>query len=421
MRNAPAETVTGYACLACGRLEPPESARLVCPACGENLDILYDYDRIARAVDPEKLRADPVRTILRYRALLPLREEVREPALRVGGGGLLPAPRLGDRIGLASLFLLDDTTNPSASFKDRASVVAALRGREIGARTISCASTGNAASSLAWVSAALGLGAAIFVPEKAPIAKLTQILLYGARVFRVRGTYDDAFDLCLAATERFGWYTRSTGVNPFTVEGKKTAAYEIAESLGWKSPDWIFVPTGDGNILGGVAKGFREMRRLGWVDREPRLAAVQAEGCAPLADAWRSGSETPAAVVPRTIADSIAVGRPRDARRALRAVRETNGRVVAVSDDAILGAMRELPASAGLFAEPSAAASLAGLRKALADGTVAPSESVVLLITGSGLKDIATASRLGAEPPLVEPDLVHLERAMKKGAGPVEQ
>jgi threonine synthase len=332
----------------------------------------------------------------------------------VGGRPLLSAARFAERLGIRTLHLHDDTTNPTASFKDRASLVAALRAREIGIDTVSCASTGNAASSLAAVAAALSIRAIIFVPEKAPVAKLTQILLYGADVYRVRGTYDDAFDLCLAASDRFGWYTRSTGVNPFTVEGKKTAAFEIAESLSWKSPDWIFIPTGDGNILGGIAKGFREMKRLGWIERLPRLVAVQAEGCAPLAEAWRRGSETVRPLVPRTVADSIAVGRPRDARRALRAIRETKGAVVTVGDREILRSIAELAAATGVFAEPSAAASLAGLRKALADQTVAPEESAVLLITGSGLKDIAAASGLAAESPLVEPTLPDLERAMQR-------
>jgi len=417
MRLPPTETVSGFACLACAQLEPPETERLTCPSCGANLDVLYDYERIARRIDPDRLRAERDPSIWRYRALLPLRESSGPPPLLVGGRPLLRAPRLGEALGMKRVFLHDDTGNPTASFKDRASLVAALRGREIGTDTVSCASTGNAASSLAGVAAALGMRAVIFVPEKAPLPKLTQILLYGARVFRVRGTYDDAFDLCLAASERFGWYTRSTGVNPFTAEGKKTAAFEIAESLEWKSPDLVFVPTGDGNILGGVGKGFQEMRRLGWIDRVPRMIAVQAEGASPLATAWRTGSDAVEPVAPRTIADSIAVGRPRDAHRALRMLRETEGDVVVVPDEAILEAMRELPSTTGLFAEPSAAASLAGLRKMLAEGRIDPGETIVLLITGSGLKDTATAARLTAEPPLVEPRLEDLERALSRERG----
>jgi threonine synthase len=412
MRLPLPKTVLGLACVACGRETPADGARLTCRACGENLDVRYDYALVAREIDPRRLREMREPSLWRYRPLLPLHESSGPPPLRVGGRPLLRAARLGERIGVPRLYLHDDTGNPTASFKDRASLVAALRGREMGAETIATASTGNAASSLAGIAAALGMRAVIFVPENAPAPKLTQMLLYGARVFRVRGTYDDAFDLCLAATERFGWYTRSTGVNPFTVEGKKTAAFEIAESLAWKAPDWVLVPTGDGNILGGVGKGFLELRRLGWIDRAPRLAAVQAAGSAAIANAWRAGEAVARPVVAETVADSISVGFPRDSRRALGVLRETEGVAITVPDEEILAAMRELPAATGVFAEPSAAAALAGLRTLVREEKIGAEQTVVLLVTGNGLKDVATASRLVPAPPVVDPDLADVERKM---------
>ena len=417
MKRRPPDRIAGFACLDCEREEPAGTDRFTCPACGGNLDVLYDYDRIGSEIDRDRIAASTDRSLWRYRALLPLHGTEGPPPLPVGGTALIPAGRLGERLGFDDLWLKEDITNPTASFKDRASLVAALEAVERGARTVTCASTGNAASSLACVSASLGLECVIFVPERAPLPKLTQILLYGARVFRVRGTYDDAFDLCTEAAGRFGWYTRSTGVNPFTAEGKKTAAFEIAEALRWEAPDRVIVPTGDGNILGGVGKGFRELKLLGWTGSVPKMTAVQAAGCAPIVRAVERGSMEIEPVEPETVADSISVGHPRDGKRALRMIAETGGTAVAVDDRSILEAMRELPAETGLFAEPSAAASLAGLKTMGERGTIDPGEKVVLMITGNGLKDVATAAKLPEEPPLVEPELAAVEKALQEGGG----
>ncbi len=414
------EHVTGFVCVSCGRSEERETKHLTCPACGENLDVQYDLEQIARKVKRESIEQSREPSIWRYHPLLPLSESSGPPPLRVGGTALIRSERLGRQLGLSRLDLKDDTTNPTASFKDRASLVAALRGREMGVATVATASTGNAASSLAGIAAALGMKCVIFVPENAPIPKLTQMLLYGAEVYRVRGSYDDAFDLCARAVERFGWYTRSTGVNPFTVEGKKTAAFEIAEALRWDVPDWVVVPTGDGNILGGVGKGFRQLLGLGWTEKMPRLVAVQAEGAGPIARAFQRGERTVEPEEALTVADSISVGRPRDATRALRTLFESNGAAVTVSDEEILRAMRDLPRETGLFAEPSAAASLAGLRKLLEENVVTPSVSVCLMITGNGLKDVATASKLTTPPPLVEADLADLEKAVAGRGDPAD-
>ncbi|MFH1276838.1 MAG: threonine synthase [Candidatus Eisenbacteria bacterium] len=413
MAPRPPDRVTGFACLGCGREFPPETDAMICDACEANLDVRYDYDKIGSRIDRDRIGASRERSLWRYRELLPLHESSGPPPLPVGGTALLRGGRLAEELGLPRLYLKDDTTNPTASFKDRASLVVALRAKEIGVKTISCASTGNAASSLAGIAAPLDLRSVIFVPEGAPAPKMTQMLTYGARVFRVRGTYDDAFDVCAAATDRFGWYSRSTGYNPYTAEGKKTAAFEIAESLGWEAPDWVLVPTGDGNIAGGVGKGFLEMARLGWIERAPRIVLVQAAGAASLTAAFERGDDRIEAVHPVTVADSISVGSPRDSRRALRVVRKTGGTAVAVTDEAILRAVGVLARSTGLFAEPSAAASLAGLWALLEKKTINPWDRVVLMITGHGLKDTATASRLVEEPPVIDPDLASVERLLE--------
>lgn len=406
---------TGFRCGRCGATYELDEVRYVCPRDGAEgtLDVLYDYERIRATLSPDRLRAHPSRSIWRYAPLLPLRPETLK---RVEGAGTLQAvgwtplyraERTARRLRLRAVYIKDDGRNPTASFKDRASAVAALKASEEGASAITTASSGNAAAALAGMAAALNLPAIIFVPHTAPEAKVAQLLIYGARVFLVEGTYDEAFDLTLAAAEAFGWYCRNTAYNPFTREGKKTAAYEIWEQLEGQVPDRLFVPVGDGNILSGLWKGFRDLVALGWIERPPILMGVQAEGAAVLARAWAEGREEIQPEPPHTIADSIAVGRPRDARFALRAVRETGGAFLTVTDDEILTAMRTLAREVGVFAEPAAAAAFAGLEKAVREGQMGEEETVVVMITGNGLKDIpsamravGTAHRIPAEIPM---------------------
>ncbi|MBN1825735.1 MAG: threonine synthase [Candidatus Eisenbacteria bacterium] len=406
---APPPNVTGFACLACGREEPSGAGRFTCPSCGGNLDALYDYVAASAAMDRERIAASRDRSFARWAPLLPLAEESLPLTTPVGGTPLLRAERLGRSLGLENLFLKDDTAEPTASFKDRASVVALLRARETGADTVAVASTGNAASSTAGIAAALGMRAVLFVPESAPEPKLVQMLLYGARVVRVRGSYDDAFDLCGRAAERFGWVDRSTGVNPFTAEGKKTAAFEIALDGGRRAPDWVLVPTGDGNILGATGKGFREMRALDWIDRLPRMVAVQAEGSSAIVRAFREGKKEAEEGPADTIADSIRVGRPRDSVRALHALYDSDGLGVSVTDDRILAAAARLARETGVFAEPSAAAGLAGLERMVEENRVKPQDHVVLVITGHGLKDPRTLSSGIEVPAAIDPTLEAVE------------
>jgi threonine synthase len=311
------------------------------------------------------------------------------------------------------LWLKDDTRNPSGSTKDRASLLVVAKAAEYGHRTVATASTGNAAAALAAVAAAAGVRAVVFVPAGAPQAKLVQIASYGARIVPVDGTYDDAFELSLAACERFGWYNRNTALNPFTIEGKKTASLEIAGDLAPDEADAVVVPTGDGVIVAGIAKGFADLARAGLIHKAPRLIAVQPEGSSAIVAALRAGA---AAVEPlqhaASVADSLVVNAPRNAAMALADIRASGGGGVAVSDDAILDAVLHLAATTGVFAEPAGAASLAGLHAALEEGLLARDERVVLLVTGSGLKDVAAAQRRVAIPPAVRPDLDEVARLL---------
>jgi len=411
--------VLGLKCILCGAEYDVDEVLYVCPKHGDEgvLDVVYDYELIGRRLTWERLANDPTNSIWRYADLLPIADPNLAPPLQVGWTPLYRAERLEKRLGLKHLWIKDDGREPTASFKDRASAVGVVKALELGRDVITCASTGNAASSLAGLAASVGLTTYIFVPQTAPQAKVAQLLIFGANVIVVEGTYDQAFDLCLEASKEYGWYSRNTAYNPYLSEGKKTAALEICEQLGWEAPDRMFVSVGDGCIIGGLWKGLKDLRALGFIDKMPKLMGVQAEGAAPLVRAWREGTEEIDAVVLNTLADSIAVGVPRDRIKALRAVRQTGGEYVAVSDEEILDAMRVLARGAAVFAEPAGAAGFAGLAKLVREGRIDPEERIVVVVTGSGLKDVASAIKATGQPHLIEPTMEALRRLMGKIGG----
>jgi threonine synthase len=406
-------------CLVCGATYLPETVDYVCPDHGNDgvLDVVYDYE--TTGVDRSSLRGE---SMWRYRALLPVAADAAVPLLRVGWTPLIPAPALQSEVGVGALWVKDETREPTGSLKDRASAVAVVKAKERSADVVTTASTGNAAAALAGVAASVAQATVIFVPMSAPQAKVAQLLAYGARVLLVDGTYDDAVELCLVAAERFGWYNRTTGFNPYMTEGKKTVAYEIVEQLGWRVPDVVVVPVGDGCIIGAVHKGFADMLALGWIDSMPRLIGVQAEGSSYLADAWRSGEDVlhKPAIAAETVADSIAAGLPRDRLKAMRAVTATGGGFVTVSDAAILAAIPKVATRTGIFLEPAAAASWAGLVAARDAELVSAGERVVILGTGTGLKDVPAALRAVAEAGVsatpVAPNLAAVEAVLGEPA-----
>ena len=404
------EFVTGLRCLVCGKMVAYGNV-FTCPDCGIEgiLDVQYDYDSIP---NPQTVICNRQFNHWRYRELLPISTDISFPHVHVGWTPIYDVPRLAQAIGMVKLFLKDDGRNPTNSFKDRASSVGVMKAQEFGFKTIACASTGNAASSLAGMSAAVGLRSFIFVPQRAPEPKVTQLLIFGATVIRVRGTYEQAFDLCREACEKFGWYNRNSGTNPFLVEGKKTAGLEIGEQFGSAIPDWVVVSVGDGCTIGGIGKGLQEMKRLGFINRVPRLLGVQAEGSKPLMDAFFSGKDLVPSQ-PDTIADSIAVGTPRNWRRAIRQIKESDGMMIAVSDEEILEAMRSTARLGGVFGEPAGVAGVAGLKKAIEKDIVQPDESAVAVITGNGLKDIASAKKAVGQTIDIEPKLSLLENSLK--------
>ncbi len=403
-----------------GQTFRPDEIDYVDPAYGPDgiVDVVYDYDVIKRQISRESLRDNREASIWRYKPLLPVRPDAEVPPLAVGWTPLYPAPRIASALGLRDVWVKDDGRNPTASFKDRASAIAVVKGRERGAQIITTASTGNAAAALSGLCASMGQANVIFVPEKAPPAKVAQLLAYGSTVLLVRGTYDDAFELCLQAADAFGWYNRNTGFNPYMSEGKKTATLEICEQLAWQAPDRIFVSVGDGCIIGGLHKGLKDLLALGWIEKMPKLMGIQAAGSNYLAEAWERGEDvlTKPPIDAQTVADSISAGLPRDRLKAMAAVKETDGAYVTVTDDEILAAIPALARGSGVFAEPAGATAYAGLVKAVEQKMVGADERVVVLNTGSGLKDVAGAMKgvemVGTAAYRVDADLADLRRVM---------
>jgi threonine synthase len=412
-------------CSVCNAVYAPDQVRYVCPKHGDSglLDVEYDYEKIKSRVSPSDISASHDFSIWRYLELLPIENPSSIPPLRVGWTPLYNAKRLGKSLQLANLWVKDDGLNPTGSFKDRASTVVVAKARELGVDVITAASSGNAGAALAGMAASAHVQAVVFAPHTAPEAKVAQLLIYGARVLLVKGTYDQAFELSLAATKEFGWYSRNTGYNPFTAEGKKTASFEICEQLSllqstsarkpWSAPDRIFVAVGDGNIITGLWKGLRDLYALGWIEKMPRLMGVQAEGAAACYNAWKAGTDVITRVDAHTISDSICVGLPRDGTRAVRAVRETHGAYVTVSDAEVLAAMRELAREEGVFAEPAGCTGYAGLVKAVRDNVVDRDEQIVVVVTGNGLKDVSAAMKAAGKATLIEPTLEALRQEEK--------
>ena len=408
---------SGYKCSICQAQYAPDEVTYICPKDGGNLDVVLDLETIRKQTNIKDIFASTDMSLWRYLPVLPVTDPGGKgtPLRAAGGTPVFNPARLADKLGIHSLWVKDESRNPTASFKDRASAVLVARAREIGAKVVVTASTGNAGAALAGMSAAVGQKAVIFAPRTAPSAKVAQLLVFGARVILVDGTYDDAFDLTIQAADEFGWYCRNTGYNPFTAEGKKTAALEIWEWLQVTKPALhgkslaVFVSVGDGNIISGLHKGFKDLLGLGWLEQMPVIYGVQAEGSAAIANAFHAGTEQIVPVNARTIADSISVDLPRDGVRAVRTARETGGSYVIVSDADILTAIAEL-GKVGIFAEPAGATSYAGLVKAVQTGVIQPDQPVLVLNTGSGLKDVRAAMQAVSEAPVIEPNLKALKR-----------
>ena len=405
-------------CVKCGKLYEATPNLTNC-SCGGILDIVYDYGYIKANLTKEKLAARRDNSMWRYRELLPVEEDTPNTPLRVGWSPLYEADRLAKQMGIKKLYVKDDGINPTASLKDRASAMAVAKAREAGAEVIACSSTGNAASSLAGNAAAAGLKTYIFVPSRAPKGKVAQLMTFGATVISVQGSYEDTFELSKAAIDRWGWYNRNAAINPYLSEGKKTVALEIMEQLDWQVPDYIAISVGDGCTIAGLWKGLKDLHAIGFIDRLPRLISAQAEGCCPLNRAIETG-EPWRPMEENTLADSIAVGVPRNADKALMAIRESNGVTVNVSDEEIMAAQKLLGRTCGVFGEPAGVTGAAGLKKLCEEGRIEPDATVVSVVTGNGLKDVANAIKSCGEPISIPSDMDLLLKAFAENGIQVE-
>ena len=396
-------------CVKCGKIYEA-TANLTNCQCGGILDIIYDYDYIKTVLTKEKLAARRDNSMWRYRELLPVEEDTPNTPLRVGWSPLYEADTLAKQLGIKKLYVKDDGINPTASLKDRASAMAVAKAREAGAKVIACSSTGNAASSLAGNAAAAGLKTYIFVPSRAPKGKVAQLMTFGATVISVQGSYEETFELSKQAIDKWGWYNRNAAINPYLSEGKKTVALEIMEQLDWKAPDYIAISVGDGCTIAGLWKGLKDLYAIGFIDKLPRLISAQAEGCCPLNRAIETG-EPWHPMEENTLADSIAVGVPRNADKALMAIRESNGLTVNVSDEEIMAAQKLLGRTCGVFGEPAGVTGAAGLKKLCEQGRIPADATVVSVVTGNGLKDVANAIKACGDPISIPSDMDLLLKA----------
>ena len=406
-------------CVRCGKIYEAVPQLTNC-ACGGILDIVYDYDYIKTRLTRETLAGRRDNSMWRYRELLPVEEDTQAPPLRVGWSPLYEAKALAEELGIGQLYVKDDGLNPTASLKDRASSMAVAKALEAGARVIACSSTGNAASSLAGNAAAAGLKTYIFVPSRAPKGKVAQLMTFGATVISVQGSYEETFELSRAAIEKWGWYNRNAAINPYLSEGKKTVGLEIMEQLNWEVPDYIAISVGDGCTIAGLWKGLKDLYAIGLIDRLPRLISAQAEGCCPLNRAIETGEDW-RPMEENTLADSIAVGVPRNADKALMAIRESSGLVVNVSDAEIMAAQKLLGRTCGVFGEPAGVTGAAGLKKLCEQGRIERDAVVVSVVTGNGLKDVANAIAACGEPISIPGDMDRLLAAFAERGIAVEE
>lgn len=405
-----------YSCTTCGKLMSSADIRYLCPICEQDNDPLQPPLGVLKVIYPyEEMKSQGIQfKHLKEREfldLLPISYSESLPPLKIGHTPMYRIKSLRKETIPFELYLKDDSQNPTYSFKDRASALVSAFAKEHEIDTIVTASTGNAGSSLAGICASQGQKAYVIVPESAPIAKLTQIIMYGATLIPVKGTYDDAFDLSVSATREMGWYNRNTAFNPLTIEGKKSVSFELFDELGEVVPDTIFVPVGDGVIISGVYKGFEDLLKTGIINHMPMVVAVQAEGSANLVNNLEGMGFR---IQPSdTIADSISVDIPRNFHMARQFLDLYNGEWLTVSDKEILAASALLARSNGLFAEPAAAAAMAGMIKYYDQELISPGTKNVVLLTGSGLKDLSAVKSLLNMPPTIEPTLSELKYLLK--------
>lgn len=411
--KATSATFRALKCKECGA-EYELKAIHVCEFCFGPLEVAYDYNALRRTVTRESIQAGP-HSIWRYRSFLPV---ATDNPIDVGTGltPLVRANRLARRLGLKELYIKNDAVNmPTLSFKDRVVSVALTRARELGFSTVSCASTGNLANSTAAIAAHAGLDCCVFIPSDLEAGKVMGTLIYSPTVMAVHGNYDQVNRLCSEVANTYGWGFVNINLRPYYSEGSKTLGYEVAEQLGWKLPDHVVAPLASGSLFTKIYKGFQEFIQVGLVeDKHVRFSGAQAEGCSPIASAYREGRDFIKPVKPSTIAKSIAIGNPADGVYALDVARKTNGNIESVNDAEIVEGIKLLAETEGIFTETAGGTTIAVLKKLVEAGKIDPDESTVAYITGNGLKTQEAVQGYVGEPLTIEPKLDSFERALER-------
>ncbi|MCW4039813.1 MAG: threonine synthase [Candidatus Bathyarchaeota archaeon] len=404
----------GFQCLSCQR-EYSESTSYICPACQGIFDITYDYECLAASIDKQVMEQRSNRSIWRYKEFLPVQAQ---SAVTLGEGctPLIHAPSLGDLLDITQLRLKLDFTCPTGSFKDRGASVMISRARQT-AKKVAIDSSGNAAAAVSGYAARAGLDCYVFAPSYASIEKLIQSLWYGATVFAVQGTRLDTYETAKAAYQQFNWHYCGFQTNPYAIEGLKTVAYELCEQHQWQSPDYIVIPVGSGGNLIGCWKGLSELHRLNWIPQLPRIICIQPDACAPLSTAYATQREIQPVIKPKTIAEGLMITNPLRAQQVFDALDDTNGLTEIVSDQEILEASQLLARTEGIFVEPSAAVSLAGIKKLRDAGRLSASDEVVCILTGSGLKSAKFYTNRNLQPIEIAPGLLDVKRYMQAHVG----
>ena len=400
-------------CINCKSEYPMDEMLYNCKKCGDLLEVKLDLEDLKRKLEKVDWKRRSI-SVWKYREFLPISDESKIITLQEGGTPLYKCERLAERLGIKNLYVKNEGANPTGSFKDRGMTVGVSKALEFNVKTVICASTGNTSASLAAYAARAGLNCVVLIPHgKIALGKLSQAMMYGAKVVAVKGNFDIALKIVVNASKTFGLYLLNS-INPFRIEGQKTAAFEICEQLGWKAPDRIIIPVGNAGNITAYWKGFKELEAIEIIKELPRMTGVQASGASPIVNAFANGNEGIEPVSdPETIATAIRIGNPVNWKRALKAIRESGGVAVTVTDDEIIYAQKLLARAEGIFVEPASAASIAGLKKLIESGEIGSEETVVCIATGHGLKDPEVAIKACEKIVEIEPSLEELERVLK--------
>jgi len=401
------------ACIACGEKYGADEIVYSCKRCGDLLEVRYDYSILKAKLKKSNWQSLPL-SVWRYKDFMPIRDPTKIVSLNEGGTGLHSCQHLVNLLGVKHLYVKNEGENPTGSFKDRGMTVGITKAVELDMKTVICASTGNTSASLAAYAAKAGLQCIVFIPSgKIAYGKLAQAMVYGAKVVQIRGNFDQALKMVLELSEKHREVYLLNSINPYRLEGQKSLAYEIFDQLNGKPPDRVVLPVGNAGNISAIWKGFTEFRKLGLIDKLPKMTGIQAEGAAPIARAIKNGKDEIVPIdKPETVATAIRIGAPVSWKKAIRAIRESGGTAETVADEEILEAQKMLARSEGLFVEPASASSIAGLKKLFEAGKIDKDEVVVCVTTGHGLKDPDTAIKISEKPSEVDAEIGSIEKLL---------